>query len=297
MGEVKQRQGSVFLVEQRDIRLVQSNQLDKSACGATAIFNGLKVLTMNNSTCEKLKDLVEDIKKDVRLLLAVVPTRGRTEENACVSDYLQARATAGCTAPELVDAINSIAKNCVCCRFFSFTDIDRNFPLVQWLAWWMKHGAVPIATLNRQKLGSFYDCWHHQMIYGVDMEQKEIHVTNIITRYSEEKLLEMLASEPVLLIKPHDLLPFFRSSTKSFAELPGLKALHQLEDWKLLDVTLQLQRLYDLFQNDQVDQGELIIKERIRVPCGNGGIILLVCNANEDICSKLMAETLLRPSL
>ncbi len=40
-----------------------------------------------------------------------------------------------------------------------------------WLARWIRHGAVPVATMNMQRAvpdgEEIPDAWHHQLIFGV----------------------------------------------------------------------------------------------------------------------------------
>lgn len=43
--------------------------------------------------------------------------------------------------------------------------------MLPWLAYWIQHGAVPVATMNMQhgvaEGEEIPDAWHHQLIFGV----------------------------------------------------------------------------------------------------------------------------------
>ena len=92
-------------------------------------------------------------------------------------------------------------------RFFHFFP-ERDFELSNWLKFWLLNGAVPLATLNCQKVplsdGTIPDAWHHQVICGVS--EKGVHLINPNEVQPFDILSKELCSESVLLVQRQDVL-------------------------------------------------------------------------------------------
>ena len=89
-------------------------------------------------------------------------------ETHCI--YLSFVCAIGMTARQLIDATEKLTKGEVSARFFHMYPPRDTGCLRKWLAGWMKKGAVPVLTLNRQTAVPpgycMPDAWHHQMAFG-----------------------------------------------------------------------------------------------------------------------------------
>lgn len=76
----------------------------------------------------------------------------------------------GATHSQLIDGAKVASGGQVLGRFFGFYP-QRQVNLVPWLAHWIRHRAVPVATMNMQRGvpegEETPDAWHHQLIFGV----------------------------------------------------------------------------------------------------------------------------------
>lgn len=167
----------------------QVNQIGPSACGATAILNVLNALRFPIPSLEELNQCVN--------------TKLRSNSSP-LTEYLLSRSVAGTNHNDIIDGLNKLGKNQIYARFFHMYP-ERIVNLHKWLTFWIKNGAVPIATLNLQKcIGNIPDAWHHQMIYGVG--PKGIFLTNPYECVEPEELWSQLCSESELLIRRKDIL-------------------------------------------------------------------------------------------
>lgn len=170
-------------------------QLGASACGATAIYTALLMLKISN----------EDRIHKLDWSLATVRLRAY---DAPLPQYLLSRHNAGCTGEELITSIKTILKgtelsNCVLYEdFVPFNDLRQ--PVVDYLAQKFQQGYVVIATLNLQILGN--DAWHHQLVYGVDTNQRLLHCTNPLGTYDEKLACDALSTPSVLLVRKEDIV-------------------------------------------------------------------------------------------
>lgn len=135
-------------------------------------------------------------------------TRAR-DLNAPLLQYLHSRSVAGTIHEDIIKGVTKLTDGHIVGRFFPFFP-KRNIDLSWWLRNWLTLGAVPIATLNLQKLlidGSIPDAWHHQMIYGVS--EKGVHMLNPLEIMPFELLDTTLCSDSVLLIRREDIVSRF----------------------------------------------------------------------------------------
>ncbi|VVC40866.1 Hypothetical protein CINCED_3A008762 [Cinara cedri] len=182
-----------------DAAELQINQIGKSACGATSIINTLLALR---------------IPFNIDRIVQTIGTHLR-KETAPLIQYLESRAVAGCTADDLVRTLETVTDSLVSARFFA-THQNSGTSIEPWLANWIKKGAVPILTLNRQRCPHvpdylLPDSWHHQMMYGITYnplypENAQIHLTNPLSKISMELLRPQLISPSVLKIRKEDIL-------------------------------------------------------------------------------------------
>lgn len=167
----------------------QVNQIGPSACGATAVLNVLNALRFPIPSLDELNQCVN--------------TKLRSNTSP-LTEYLLSRSVAGTDHNDIIDGLKKLSKNQIYARFFHMYP-ERIVNLQKWLTFWIKNGAVPIATLNLQKCrGRVPDAWHHQMIYGVG--SKGIYLTNPYECIEPEELWPQLCSESVLLIRREDIL-------------------------------------------------------------------------------------------
>jgi hypothetical protein len=210
----------IGLYSHEEIKDRHITQLSKSGCGATAIVNVLLLLDIIK------KDDIENINWDVCILR-------RRDESATIFPYLRSRYNAGCTGQELIDSMNLILKEnnlnfIVHGKFFSFREHfhqnhreDLNsifqFPnrkviqnhdekqhLLPFVKEHLQKSNVVIATLNLQIVSN--DAWHHQIIYGINENEKNYHVMNPLDYYPESMMENFLATEQMLLVRRIDVL-------------------------------------------------------------------------------------------
>lgn len=194
--------------------LKQVTQIGPSACGATAVLNVLNALRFPIPSIDKIKE--------------VMNTRLRRTESP-LTDYLLSRSTAGTTHEDIIDCLDKISNGTIYARFFHMYP-ERVVNLYTWLGFWIKNGAVPIATLNLQRcLGTIPDAWHHQMIYGVD--SNGIYLTNPLECVEAGLLWPQLCSESVLLVRREDVLSRWNFKT----DLPELMQIKDIR-WRRINV-------------------------------------------------------------
>ncbi|XP_029696536.1 uncharacterized protein [Takifugu rubripes] len=169
----------------------QTLQIGASACGATAVVDVLKALTVDVAP--------EEADRCVKTCLR--------RNEAPLPDYLLSRSEAGATHAQLIQGAEEASRGKVSGRFFHLYP-RRRVKLVTWLARWIRKGAVPVATMNMQLAvpagEEVPDAWHHQLIFGV--APNAVFMTNPLDVVSEDILHQRLCSESVLLIRREDVL-------------------------------------------------------------------------------------------
>lgn len=194
--------------------LKQITQVGPSACGATAVLNVLNALRFPIPTIERVQECVS--------------TRLRANTSP-LTEYLLSRSNAGCTHRDLIAGLYKLSDKQIYARFFSMYP-ERVVNLSIWLSYWIKHGAVPIATLNLQKCdGSIPDSWHHQMIFGVGPEG--VYLTNPLECVDPNQLWPQLSSESVLLVRSDDVISRWNQNT----DLPQLIQIDDVR-WRKVNV-------------------------------------------------------------
>eukprot|EP01035_Chromulina_nebulosa_P030898 gene30898-41120_t len=212
-------------------------QVSKSGCGVTAILNVLVTFR-----------IIENIYNvtDVDTSTCILRVR---DNDAPLTQYLQSRSIAGCTGEDLVASMQSIfLKNPHFLNggdhvigsfesFKDFTGLSKNShgpQLIEAIAERLKNSEVLIATLNLQLLGN--DAWHHQMIYGVDTQSRQIHCMNPVGSYPEDIFISMLSTDSVLLIRREDILLRAHRPGSDWDSLNTGR-------WKQLHVTQQISKM------------------------------------------------------
>lgn len=246
----------VMIWSEYEAYLLQVKQIGMSACGQTAVLNLLKAFELG---AEK-EDVCSTIQVNLR------------KEKASVADYLESRAVAGTTAEDLLCGVEHLTKGEIRGRFFA-TWPPRKVQLLTWLSYWMKQGAVPIATLNLQqgvKQQQIPDAWHHQMVYGVG--PRGVYLTNPLEIVSEDTMLQQLTSDSVLLVRRQDVVSRFQPSA-SLAPL-----LHQADPrWCTMNVLGQVVNVLREHNMPSVPGYRAQVTSHIRIPAVyRAGITLFV---------------------
>ena len=212
---------------------------------------------------------------EVHDAINAVNTRMRDLE-APLPQYLLSRSVAGTTSKDLIQGLDKLTHGEVIGRFFHMYP-KRDFDLSNWLKFWLLNGAIPLATLNCQKVplcdGTIPDAWHHQVICGVS--EKGVHVTNPREVLPFDAISEQLCSKSVLLIRRHDVLQRW-SNTIDYSCL-------NLEEsrWKELNVQGQIDHMAKeetllLLHGNELKHRELLTTH-ITIPAAyQSGIILFV---------------------
>lgn len=217
LGRKEQREeikDSVMIWLEKEALLRQFTQIGPSACGATAVLNVLAALRFPIPSIETLNKCIS--------------TRLRANSSP-LTEYLLSRSNAGCTHNDIIEGLNKVSDGKIYARFFHMYP-ERDVNLELWLAFWIRNGAIPVATLNLQKCaGTIPDAWHHQMIFGVS--PRGIFLTNPFECVQASKLWPQLSSESVLLVKKEDVLSRWKLET----DLPKLMSITDVR-WRRLNV-------------------------------------------------------------
>ncbi|XP_005094694.1 uncharacterized protein LOC101850074 isoform X2 [Aplysia californica] len=247
----------VMIWNEYEAYVMQFKQIAVSACGQTAVLNVLKAL---NIPCEKAS-VCKIIKTSLR------------KEDACIPEYLFSRACAGTTAEELMAGVEQLSQGEVGGRFFHFWP-PRKVKLLQWLAYWMNRGAIPMATLNLQQgphsLWQVPDSWHHQMVYGVSPQG--LYLTNPLEIVSERSAMRQLCSDSVLMVRRQDVISRFRES----ADLRKLLS-HSDPRWRTMNVLGQVVNVLREFNLPTVPGYRLQVTSHVSIPASyKAGITLFM---------------------
>jgi hypothetical protein len=190
-----------FLWDPKEAVKRSVEQIGASACGATAVINALSALNLwDNSGFS-----ADDANTAVGTLLRV--------ENAGIVEYLKSRGCAGATHIDLVKGINILMRGIVKAEFYSFHKIvadHGNF--FDWCYSMIKGGSALILTMNLQNIDPssdeawIADAWHHQMVFGADIEQRRLFMTNPLSAMTESELNIVLDSESTLMVRSIDII-------------------------------------------------------------------------------------------
>lgn len=213
---------SAFIWTELEAFIKQHEQTGQSSCGASAIINVLKALNFEIDY-DKVNSLVK-INSRIPESMASSTT---------LAQYLFSRSVAGMNATEMIENIKHVTSNQISGRFFPFNFSSLNNKLVEWLAFWIRKGAVPVALLNLQKTpyrNTIPDAWHHQMIYAISSH--EIYLTNPLERKPVDTMLRELNSESVLLVRTEDVLKRFKANPTNLNDLLCMREEHTLEERK-----------------------------------------------------------------
>ncbi|EFA05888.1 uncharacterized protein LOC100141576 [Tribolium castaneum] len=241
----------------------QITQVGPSACGATAVLNVLNALRFPIPTLEKVQECVN--------------TRLRANSSP-LTEYLLSRSQAGCTHRDLIVGLYKLSEKRLYSRFFAMYP-ERVVNLQSWLGYWIKNGAVPIATLNLQKCeGSIPDSWHHQMIFGVGPEG--IYLTNPLECIDPAELWPQLSSESVLLVRTEDVI----SRWNPKVDLPQLMRINDVR-WKELNVVGQIAKV--VRESRREARADYISTSHIQIPAEYKAGITLVLDINSPAFTLL----------
>ncbi|XP_001948631.1 uncharacterized protein LOC100159755 isoform X2 [Acyrthosiphon pisum] len=253
---------------EKEAAQLQVNQIGVSACGATAVVNTLLALR----TQFNLDRIVQ-----------IIGTRLR-DETAPLVTYLESRAVAGCMPQDLVRTLETVTDSQVSARFFA-THQYLDISLAPWLATWIKKGAVPILTLNLQRVDAspslVPDSWHHQMVYGISYnplrpEFAQIYLTNPLSISSLESLVPQLISPSSLMIKRADILSRWTPQT----DLMSL-ATHPSRQWHRFNVLGQVVNLL------REEKENVKFTDHIVIPANYKSGITLAMKTSSNFCHEL----------
>ncbi|CAF0859527.1 unnamed protein product [Brachionus calyciflorus] len=261
----------------------QFDQVGPSACGATAILNVLKALNFQfdiEAVCSKVK-----VNSRIPEEMASTTT---------LADYLFSRSVAGMNEKELIENIEKASDNKISGQFFHFYP-ERLIVLSEWLAKWIRKGAVPVALLNLQKSpmwGFVPDAWHHQMIYACD--SNFIYLTNPLESKSIEVIMNELTSDSVLLVRSYDVIKRFNANKYNLLDLIMMKNHANKEKKKWYDMNvigqvLNVLREHKLISENsssslqnQLDSNESIVTQAISNEINTSGSFDFIDTQNDS---------------
>lgn len=258
----------VMIWNEYEAYVMQFKQIAVSACGQTAVLNVLKALKFNSEKSSVCKVIQTSLRK----------------EDACVPEYLFSRARAGTTAEELMHGVEKLSGGAVGGRFFHFWP-PRKVKLLQWLAYWMKRGAIPMATLNLQQgphsLWQVPDSWHHQMVYGVS--HQGLYLTNPLEIVSERSAMKQLCSDSVLMVRRQDIISRFRETTNL-----GQLLNHPDTRWRTMNVLGQVVNVLREFNMPSMPGYRLQVTSHITIPASYKAGITLFMRKDKSSWTTLM---------
>ncbi|XP_060715962.1 uncharacterized protein LOC132839159 [Tachysurus vachellii] len=240
-------------------------QIGVSACGATAVVDVLQALGLMVAP--------ETADRSVQTKLR--------RNNSPLPDYLHSRSEAGATHMQLIDGALEASGGRVMGRFFGFYP-QRKVNLVPWLAHWIRHKAIPVATMNMQRGVAegeeIPDAWHHQLIFGV--APSAVFMTNPLDVVSEEELHVRLCSESVLLIRREDVLKRITADSP----LPPIDHPNDPR-WKTLNVEGQVRKMIEE-ENCEEDHPKMT---HITIPAAYSSGITLFALKDSAISQELLS--------
>ncbi|CAL1535469.1 unnamed protein product, partial [Lymnaea stagnalis] len=258
----------VMIWNEYEAYVMQFKQIAVSACGQTAVLNVLKALKFNSEKSSVCKVIQTSLRK----------------EDACVPEYLFSRARAGTTAEELMHGVEKLSGGAVGGRFFHFWP-PRKVKLLQWLAYWMKRGAIPMATLNLQQgphsLWQVPDSWHHQMVYGVS--HQGLYLTNPLEIVSERSAMKQLCSDSVLMVRRQDIISRFRETTNL-----GQLFSHPDPRWRTMNVLGKVVNVLREFNMPSMPGYRLQVTSHVTIPASYKAGVTLFMRKDKSSWTTLM---------
>ncbi|XP_069672940.1 uncharacterized protein [Periplaneta americana] len=247
----------IMIWSEQEACVKQVTQISTSACGATAVINVLLACNLPFS--------LDRVKEGVN-------TRLRAE-TAPLPEYLFSRSMAGASHVDLIRGLELASDGLLYGRFFSMYP-ERFVSVTRWLSYWMKKGAIPIATLNLQNGiapgNPVPDAWHHQMVFGVG--PRGIYLTNPVECVSEAALWPQLSSPSVLLVRRNDILSRWNEHT-------NLRPLmtHRDQRWKYMNVLGQVVNMVRESTCARMQTQGWVVTQHVSIPaCYSSGITLVI---------------------
>ncbi|UJR25853.1 hypothetical protein I4U23_007203 [Adineta vaga] len=150
-------------------------------------------------------------------------------------DYLQYRSETDISASDLCENLRQYSEysSRIHCRFFSFWP-PRDVDLLQWLSYWLKQDALPVAIMNMDHSqshkfnlnnnnnninnnNSIISSWQHRIIYGVD--PRGIYLMNPMQIQSPQQVYEQLTVDSITYISRHEIIQRYNQSPMSLTPL------------------------------------------------------------------------------
>lgn len=171
------------------------DQLGASACGQTAVVTAAIVSGVIS-------------RDDLPTVDYSMCTLRKRAEMAPLPQYLLSRSDAGCTGEEVAASFNAFVaalpprENLPTAEFVPFSSIDG--PLSSFLRHNFEQKNILIATMNLQLIGN--DAWHHQLMYGVDLQADTVFMMNPLESCHVTWIERFVSTPSVLLIRRSDVL-------------------------------------------------------------------------------------------
>ncbi|XP_060075223.1 uncharacterized protein LOC132554909 [Ylistrum balloti] len=262
----------VMIWNEYEAYVLQVKQIGTTACGPTAVLNVMKAFDYQVDKDEICKQILANLRM----------------EGAPIPYYLFSRSAAGTTAENLLEGVEKLTKGAIRGRFFNFYP-PRKVELLKWLGYWMKKGAVPIATLNLQrgvKPGwTIPDAWHHQMVYGVS--SKGVYLTNPLEIVPAETVMEQLTSDSVLLVRRQDVVNRFRD----WAPLNDFLKQRDTrwQTWNVLGQVVNVLREACTALSHQIPRHRAQLTSHITIPAAYKAGITLFVRQNTEVTEELLS--------
>ena len=219
-------------------------QIGTSACGATAVINAISALNLWDRSGLSSYDANSAVSTVLRV------------ENAWIVEYLRSRSCAGATHLNIINGIDVLMGGIVKAEFYSFEEIIAdNGDFIHWCFNMIKRGSALILTMNLQKISPsgdemwVADAWHHQMVFGVDLKDRRLFMTNPLSVMTESELTTVLKSDSTLMVRSVDVMKRLDSSINIDDTAAILNDISPL--WRELDVGSRFTTLVREYQENE----------------------------------------------
>lgn len=198
------------------------DQLGASACGQTAVVTAAIISGV----------ISRDDLQTVDYSMCTLRTRAET---APLPQYLLSRSDAGCTGEEVAASFNAFVAGLPprgtlpTAEFVPFSSIDG--PLSSFLRRNFEQKNILVATMNLQLIGN--DAWHHQLMYGVDLQAGTVYTMNPLESCHITWIERFVSTPSVLLIRRSDVL-------SRVDRVGGDDSVFSLPDWRCFNVREQI---------------------------------------------------------
>lgn len=200
-----------------------NSQLGPSSCAPAAVLSSLNMIRQLPKDVSSRISLTDGLLRLVRHRACSCRHESITLDSECeipLQQYLLSRgACGGGGTVAMMDVVEAACPDVVGAAVnIGSTSPFAQGALLEWIARWMQDGAAVTLTMNRQSMWEFEkrrglntkrsmpDAWHAQAVIGVDLQKRQVVLSNPIKRLSEAQLEATLPSAASLRVRGNEVL-------------------------------------------------------------------------------------------